>query len=390
MTTIDDLKVLITTQTTNQAKSNAAIQSSIDSLCLDSKNNFTEISGKFTTINTQLVKFEADFKSLSTSLTVVHQDIVVLNKDVKALQKADQDLLAKVNFLLNENAQLKLRMAEGDKLTDRNESKLKECNAEIGNIPNNCTLDETQIAIAIAKHHGLEISEDDIFVAHRIQPANKSRMHSNSFAIVVRFYSRKTMLLFESKAYLHRKSNTLQSLNFNYKGSPQVDLAKTRYYVNHQLSIYRKNLLRDTKIARGQYGWAFVWSRFCKIYLRKVENGNVIVVNDRALLDKLIYQEKTAQKSRGPDTGLRDTPPLLNAANQVLLKSLLSPLPTNQLLRVFLELLLLLNQDLNIWTLLPVNMMRFQLEMKMKMMMCDFLNYWLKWLGRPNLFLKGK
>ncbi len=60
-----------------------------------------------------------------------------------------------------------------------------------------------------------------------------------------------------------------------------------KIFINESLTNRLKNLLRLTKLKKRELEYKYVWSRNGKIYLRKDDNANAVLINFATDLDKL-------------------------------------------------------------------------------------------------------
>ncbi|KAL1446285.1 hypothetical protein WDU94_013940 [Cyamophila willieti] len=185
----------------------------------------------------------------------------------KVLDKLE-GITVQLNGALEENKKLREEADQRDKqisglqkTVDQLQQRMRINNVEISNFPTTPNENPVEVVKAIAKHVGVEIKDEDIQAAHRVDRFDKKEKN-----IVVQFCSRwKKNILLQAWGN-HRKTNKKTMAKSINKALPEREI-----FVSEHLTPKNKTLLRKTKDKIRLVGWKYTWTKDGTIYVRKNE-----------------------------------------------------------------------------------------------------------------------
>ena len=200
------------------------------------------------------------------SIDSVKASLHFLSSQYDDLSKSVKDLSERNKVLQVENASLRSQLLtmtndinqQKDALNDYEQYSRREC-LEISGIPKKIKEDTNQIVIDIGEMLGIEITEDDLSVSHRVPP-NK-RNPDRPPAIIAKFVRRdKKEELYRARKLLRNKST--QDLDY---------LAANKIYISESLTQKNRELFQKCLQMKKAHKFKFIWTNAGKIYLRKDE-----------------------------------------------------------------------------------------------------------------------
>lgn len=132
------------------------------------------------------------------------------------------------------------------------------------------------LVIAIARCVSVELTNDDIITAHRVQP--KVHVPGRLKNIIVQL---KSLIVKDSIISAIRRKKGITSIEIGIPGESR------KIYVNEQLIPALKMLLKQTKENAKHANFQSVWVRNCKIFTRKNDTSPKIYVKDAEDLNKI-------------------------------------------------------------------------------------------------------
>lgn len=206
----------------------------------------------------ELKIFRKEMTEMTTSLQFMSDKIDTSNglmEEVKieltSIKKENEELRIKNSQLTNEVGTLKEKVRMLEQYTRLN-------NLEVNDIP--VTPGENAISIIkdIGKALNVDLKEDQIEAAHRVQSYNKKRIPP----LIVRFQSRTTRDILLDK---YRQKRTLDAREVNKAYTSQ------RVYINEHLSPDNKQFLASLKLKCKDLGYAYTWCRDGKFFVKKAQ-----------------------------------------------------------------------------------------------------------------------
>ncbi|KAH7979755.1 hypothetical protein HPB49_010860 [Dermacentor silvarum] len=209
-------------------------------------------------IRAELRSFKQSVEHCSESCDSVNAltlEMKTLREELVATRNSNEKLAA-------ENKQLQMKIEELEQYSRAN-------NLEIKGAPDEGEPFDTVQKICVAV--GEPLARDDVDICHRVG-TNKTGVKN----IVVRFVRREKRNAVLAKSKKARLSTT--AIGFRTTGP---------IYVNEHLTRQDKQLLGAANAKKREVGWRFVWTHGGKIFARKSESSDMLMIACREGLDKM-------------------------------------------------------------------------------------------------------
>lgn len=213
------------------------------------------------TIKPEIADIKSSLEFIGHKMGALSDKILGMEKDIKTLQKTKHDV---------EYLQLRVEKLEAQNQEVEQRSRLN--NLEIKGVPVSNNENLFEVVSKIGMHVKCAIPKEQINYIARI-PVRDSKAIKT---IVVAIHSRYIKDEFVSVA----RKCTITATALGMSGS-------SRIFVNEHLTIVNKILLNKIKALAKDKGFAFVWVRGCKIFVRKNEGSPKIQIRTEADLGKL-------------------------------------------------------------------------------------------------------
>ena len=260
------------------------------------------------------IKYDEEIKDLKAELIKTksnqeinnrnyEQEIYNLKSDMKILIEKTDHILGSVSYIANEYddfndkitttkllgrsnsdeilnlrrevERIKFRQNSTDIHLDELEQYGRRENLEIHGVPVKPNESTNQVVKTLAKHLNVHLDESHISTSHRLAMKPDGKRPP---PIIVRFSNRdKKNEIFGKRKMLH--SNSMISSNFE---SDKVS-------IQENLTIYKKMLFNQAKLAKQYLNFSFVWTSQGRIRLRKDSGSRIINVSSLQDLAKLGY-----------------------------------------------------------------------------------------------------
>lgn len=225
----------------------------LDAFATDIKRDVAKVSSSNSEIHAELVGIRESIAFLNADVEQAKKDVVGFRQELTEVKKQ--------SFLqLHENQQLGRELSEAKREIVELKQYSRSMNVEVRGLPVVANEDLTQSVRTIATRLGIEISENDIDVVHRVQSRDKGKPN-----VVVKFASRGVRDRLLSVA----KKTRLNTTHLGFEANDPL-------YINEHLCIENKILLSKARQAKREKNWKYVWVSQGKILLRKTENSPVL------------------------------------------------------------------------------------------------------------------
>lgn len=219
---------------------------------------------EFHKMQSQMAELDKSVKFISARYDDVMKQMASNNAELKALREENQVLRNNVH-----NVETRLHRLEIEQV--RQDQWVRLQNIEISGLPENKEEQTVDLVLKIAEHVGVPTKREDIEFAHRVQ----TQQHNNSNLprnIVARLKQRST------KDAIVAAARKLRGINLHDLGLQTVASHKSKVYVNEHLTKYNKNLLKQCKLRANELSYKYIWTKNCRIYLRRVDGSQHILV----------------------------------------------------------------------------------------------------------------
>lgn len=222
-------------------------------------------------------KMIGDFNDMKASIKFVSDGY----EDLKTQTGAITQRVAKLEHQspgIHDNAS---RIAELQAKLDLMDQQARQCNAEVGNLPEKRGENLVALLENIADLVKIPINQQDIVAVHRVPQANSGSPRPKN--IVVKFSSRMLRDNFLAAVRLH-KGMTTEQLG--------VSGPTHKIYINEHLTLKNKDLFRQAREAAKQRGFRFVWVKHGSILARQHEKSAVFSVRSEQDLARFLLPNK--------------------------------------------------------------------------------------------------
>lgn len=246
------------------------ISKQMDGLISKMKNMITyTISRELKPIQEEITQMSISLDYLSESHTEILKEQEANKRIVKELQKENSDLKSRINDLSSRLNQI--------------EQHSRSCNIELHCVPERKNENLLQIATKLGSVIGHNIQECDIKNCTRI--AKQDSTSSRPRSIVLQLESPRMRDHVLAAAINYNKANPSNKLNSQLLG---FSGDQTPIFVAEHLSPSNKALHAATRKKANEKGYKYVWVRGGKIFVRKSDGSDSILVKNVDVLDKKV------------------------------------------------------------------------------------------------------
>lgn len=231
------------------------------------------------------------FRVLGERITGLETSVNFVSGQCDDMLKLYSDTKASIANLCDENKELreelnavKARVKALEDAQARNEQWARAQNIEVVGVPEVRDESPVGVIVRIAAEVGISVQSSDIEFAHRVQarrpPSSAAGGASAglSRAIVVRFRQRATKDTVVAAARKHRH---ITSKDIGIGGETR------KIYVNEHLTRDNKQLLKQCKLKAAESNYKHVWTKNCRIYIRKTDTSPPIPIISALDLEKI-------------------------------------------------------------------------------------------------------
>lgn len=258
-----------------------------------------EIEGDYITENKlrSILKQEIMITIKSTVESVMSEHLRVINEQMLGFQEAMsffnhlyEDLKSKIEEkstsvieLQKENAELKSSVRDLSERLCSVEQNMREGNVEIVGVPEFRNENLTNTILQLAKTVDSPINDEDIVHVTRVAKINKQSDKPRSIVVKLRS-PRKRDVLIAAVANFNRK-NAKEKLSSQHLGlgGPKVPV-----FVAEHLTPANKSLHAATRKKTKEQGYKFVWVRNGRIFVRKDEVSQAILIRSMDSLNLIV------------------------------------------------------------------------------------------------------
>ena len=234
-----------------------------------------EIGKLSKSLNTKLSVLEHAIDSVREGQTSIVHSLSFLNEKFEEMKVKTEKIEKDNKDLQEQNVRLEKKLAELSTQLNDLDQYHRRVNLEVSGIPEQRGENPEQVVLSIAKHISPDLSASDFDVVHRL--GSKRTDDNRPRPIIVRFTTRRARnAMYDGRRKL--KTFSSRDLGFNSDG---------KIYINENLISSTKELLKDVNKARRDAGYKFLWTQNGRIYVRKNEKSQPIIINSREDFTKL-------------------------------------------------------------------------------------------------------
>lgn len=227
-------------------------------------------------INKELMPIREEMKEIRESMSFFNEKFEEISKQQEVTNKTVNDLQAKNEIMKGSIGNLTARI-------NHLEQQSRSCNLEIQCVPENKQEDLYKIITELGTTVNCELKTTDILHCTRTAKVNPSSTRSRSIIIQLASPMKRDQLL--ASVIKFNKANNQDRLNSCHLGIPGP---KSPVYIVEHLSPSNKALHAAARIRAKEKGYKYVWVRSGRIFVRKNETTEYILIKNTESLNKLI------------------------------------------------------------------------------------------------------
>ncbi|XP_072939720.1 uncharacterized protein [Epargyreus clarus] len=225
---------------------------------------------------------ETKAKEIFSEINDIKDSISYLNAQHEDIQKQLQLRCDQVEKLTEENGILKSTIKDLGNRLNIMEQHSRLCNLEVQCIPEHKNENLLNVMVQIAKVTGHNLQEGDVHKCTRIAKINPENKRPRS--VVVKFSNPRVRDTFMANVIQYNKKHRDNKLNTSHIGI--AGEKKPIYVVDHLIpETKRLHALARDKAKQLQY--KFVWVKNGRIFMRKTESSEHIMIRDFSQLESL-------------------------------------------------------------------------------------------------------
>lgn len=228
-------------------------------------------------INKQLKAFGEEIGSLTESINFMNDSFEKLNADVNTCKN-------KIATITKENESLRHEMNAMTNRFNQLEQISRASNLEIQCVPERKSENLITIVTQLANTISCPINESDIFYCSRI--AKKDPNSPRPRSILIKLKSPRSRDMFLAAAIKYNKYRPQDKLNAGHLGLQSEQ--KVDIYVAENLTPENKVLHAAARKRAKELQYKYVWVRGGRIYMRKTDASEYVLVRDLSTLKKLL------------------------------------------------------------------------------------------------------
>ncbi|CAK1584203.1 unnamed protein product [Parnassius mnemosyne] len=227
--------------------------------------------------------FAKEIKPMRDELLSIKESLTFINDQYEGIKKENVASKLKITCLEKENEELKGTVHALAQRVNQIEQHSRQCNLELQNVPESRNENLITMITKLGKVIGSSLKENDILNCTRTAKINRESRRPRS--IIVHLASpriRDEMLAMTSK---YNKANSDNKLNTTHLG---LTGHTTPVFVTEHLSPANKAIYAAARLKARERGYKYVWVRNGRVFMRKTDDSDYILVKNLDSLKKLI------------------------------------------------------------------------------------------------------
>lgn len=224
-----------------------------------------------------------EIKGIKEDLREVKNSMDFINSEYEDFKREHQETAENVKCLDAECTSMRTTISELNSRINMLEQHTRSNNIELQCVPESKTENIVSMVMNLSGFLKCQLKEENIVYSARVPKANRTSSRPRS--IVVQLSSVKIRDSLLAAAIKYNKANPAVKLNATHMG---ISGDKLPIFISEHLSPANKSLHAAARIKAKECDYKFVWVRGGKIFVRKNETSDYIIIRDLASLDKLI------------------------------------------------------------------------------------------------------
>lgn len=233
----------------------------------------------------ELKDIKVRLEEFQSSLTFNNKSFEELKKVNGEIKKTQSKLSADLKAANEENSNLKANLVscesrikhlEEEHARQQQWTRLQ--NIELVGVPENSQENTADVVKQVMETIGVQVESGDIEFAHRVQP-RRTTSAKRGRAIVVKLKHRaiKDKIIAAS-----RKHRNVTARDIGRGGENE------RMYINEHLTRENKALLASCKLKAKEFSYKYIWTKNCRIFVRKNDTSPPILISSSVDLAKIL------------------------------------------------------------------------------------------------------
>lgn len=223
------------------------------------------------------------FNKINEALSEFKNSLSFFNEKYEEIKIAIEEKSAKILKLEKDNYDLQNSFNNLTKRMNTLEQHSRSSNIELQCIPEYKTENLVTTVLQLSKVVNCDIKDTDIQLCTRI--AKKDPQNSRPRSVLVKFNSPRIRDTFLAASMQYNKTNSKNKLNSSHLGIA-ADKPVPIFVAEH-LSPENKALHAATRAKAKELGYRYVWVRNGKIFTKKDETSETVIINDPKKLNSL-------------------------------------------------------------------------------------------------------
>lgn len=229
------------------------------------------VSNQLAAITNQCVGFQETITFISGQYEDLKKLLCTTNLELKSVKEENNTLKENLCLLT-----ARVKSLEDENIKQQQWVRLQ--NVEITGIPENANENTVAIVQKISQHIGVHIEQSDLEFAHRVQP-RRAVSAVSARPIIVRLRQRAIKDQIVAAARKYRNLNTRDM---------GIGGEINNIYINEHLTKDNKMLLSSCKQKAKEVNFKYIWTKNCRIFVRKNESSPPIPIISMQDLSKII------------------------------------------------------------------------------------------------------
>lgn len=237
---------------------------------------FNKLEKNFTKI------LETKTKEMFKEINAIKDSVSFINNQYEDLKYELQGKLTQIKELADDNDKLRSTVTDLNNRLNIIEQHTRMSNLEIQCLPEHKSENLPNIILQIGKVTGSNISDSDIHKCTRIAKLNPDSVRPRS--VIVKFSCPRTRDKYLAAAIKFNKTNKDEKLNTSHIG---IGGEKKPIFIVDHLTPELKKIHASARLTAKKLNYKYVWIKNGRVFLRKMDNSEHIVVKNIEQLKNL-------------------------------------------------------------------------------------------------------
>ncbi|CAH2105093.1 unnamed protein product [Euphydryas editha] len=223
-----------------------------------------------------------ELTSINQQFSSFHESLNFFNDYFENVKKELEEKSATIKILQTDNTNLQSSVNELTQRLGALEQNMRENNVEINGVPERKSENLMNTFSQLAKSIQHPLVDADVLHITRVAKSNRDNGRPRSVVVKMRSTRHRDALL--AAVTIYNKKNPKNKLSSSHLG---FDGPSTPVFVAEHLSPSNKSLHAATRIKAKEMGYKFVWVRGGRIYVRKDEYSQALLIRDTKYLNNI-------------------------------------------------------------------------------------------------------